>query len=77
MVSPRRPERALEIAELPHEPRRDCKARAVEMRFLGGLTVEESAQALGVSVDTVMRDWKLAKAWPLRELRRPFERREA
>jgi RNA polymerase sigma factor (TIGR02999 family) len=44
------------------------KSKVVEMRFFGGLTVEETAEALGVSVDTVMRDWKLAKAWLLREL---------
>jgi RNA polymerase sigma-70 factor, ECF subfamily len=45
------------------------KAKVVEMRFFGGLTVEETATALGVSPDTVMRDWRLAKAWLLRELR--------
>ena len=45
------------------------KAQVVEMRFFGGLSVEETAEALKVSVDTVMRDWKLAKAWLLRELR--------
>ena len=45
------------------------KSKVVEMRFFGGLSVEESAEALGVSVDTVMRDWKLAKAWLLRELK--------
>ena len=45
------------------------KARVVEMRFFGGLTVEESAAALDVSPDTIMRDWRLAKAWLLRELR--------
>ena len=39
------------------------------MRFFGGLTVEETAEALQVSPDTVKRDWKLAKAWLLRELR--------
>ena len=44
------------------------KAQVVEMRFVGGLSVEETAEALKVSVDTVMRDWKLAKAWLLREL---------
>ena len=49
------------------------KARVVEMRFFGGLSVEESAHALDVSVDTVMRDWQFAKAWLLRELRRPAE----
>ena len=45
------------------------KAQVVEMRFFGGLSVEETAEALHVSVDTVMRDWKLAKAWLLRELK--------
>ncbi len=45
------------------------KSKVVEMRFFGGLSVEETAEALGVSVDTVMRDWKLAKVWLLRELK--------
>lgn len=45
------------------------KARVIELRFFGGLSVEETASVLKVSVDTVMRDWKLAKAWLLRELR--------
>jgi RNA polymerase sigma factor (TIGR02999 family) len=44
------------------------KSEVVEMRFFGGLTVEETAAALQVSPETVMRDWKLAKAWLLREL---------
>jgi RNA polymerase sigma factor (TIGR02999 family) len=47
----------------------DRKAQVVELRFFGGLSVEETATVLGVSVDTVMRDWKLAKAWLRRELR--------
>ena len=45
------------------------KSRVVELRFFGGLSVEETAAALKVSVDTVMRDWKIAKAWLLRELK--------
>jgi len=45
------------------------KSRVVELRFFGGLSVEETASVLSVSVDTVMRDWKLAKAWLLKELR--------
>jgi RNA polymerase sigma factor (TIGR02999 family) len=45
------------------------RSQVVEMRFFGGLSVEETAEALGVSVDTVMRDWKLAKVWLLRELK--------
>jgi RNA polymerase sigma factor (TIGR02999 family) len=44
------------------------KSQVIELRFFGGLTVEETAEVLDVSVDTVMRDWKLARAWLLREL---------
>ncbi len=44
------------------------KSQVVEMRFFGGLSVEETAEALHVSPDTVKRDWKVAKAWLLREL---------
>jgi RNA polymerase sigma factor (TIGR02999 family) len=44
------------------------KSRVVELRFFGGLSVEETAEVLGVSPDTVMRDWRLAKSWLLREL---------
>ncbi|MGE5833056.1 MAG: ECF-type sigma factor, partial [Acidobacteriota bacterium] len=44
------------------------KARVVELRFFGGLTVEETAVALGVSVETVARDWKTAKLWLHREI---------
>ena len=51
------------------------KARVIELRFFGGLSVEETASVLKVSVDTVMRDWKLAKAWLQRELRDPAARR--
>lgn len=46
------------------------RAQVVEMRFFGGLSVEETAEALGVSPQTVMRDWKLARAWLSREMRR-------
>jgi RNA polymerase sigma factor (TIGR02999 family) len=44
------------------------KAQIVEMRFFAGLSVEETAQALHVSEETVLRDWKLAKAWLYKEL---------
>jgi RNA polymerase sigma factor (TIGR02999 family) len=44
------------------------KGAVVELRFFGGLSVEETAQALGISQETVMRDWRLAKVWLLREL---------
>lgn len=45
------------------------KSEVVEMRFFGGLSLEETAEALQVSRDTVKRDWKMAKLWLLRELR--------
>jgi RNA polymerase sigma factor (TIGR02999 family) len=45
------------------------KSQVVEMRFFGGLTLEETAEALRVSRDTVKRDWVMAKLWLLRELR--------
>jgi DNA-directed RNA polymerase specialized sigma24 family protein len=47
------------------DPRR---SRVVELRFFGGLSAEEAAEVLKVSPETVMHDWKLAKAWLLREL---------
>ena len=56
------------LAELAKMDER--KSRVIELRFFGGLSVEETATVLKVSVDTVMRDWKLAKAWLLRELKR-------
>jgi len=45
------------------------KSRVIELRFFGGLSVEETAAVLKVSVDTVMRDWRLAKAWLQVEMR--------
>ena len=45
------------------------KSRVIELRFFGGLSVEETAAVLAVSRDTVMRDWRLAKAWLQREMR--------
>jgi RNA polymerase sigma factor (TIGR02999 family) len=44
------------------------KARVVELRFFGGLSVEETAEVLKISAQSVMRDWKLAKAFLMREL---------
>ena len=44
------------------------KARVVELRYFGGLSVEETAAVLGISTQSVLRDWKLARAWLLREL---------
>lgn len=46
------------------------KSQVVEMRFFGGLSVKEVAEVLKVSEETVMRDWRLAKVWLLRELGR-------
>ena len=45
------------------------KSRVVELRFFGGLEVKETAEVLCVSPETVMRDWRLAKVWLIRELR--------
>jgi RNA polymerase sigma factor (TIGR02999 family) len=67
------PERALNLLALDRaletlatvDPR---KARVIELRFFGGLSVEEAAEVLHVSTDTVKRDWRLAKLWLLREL---------
>jgi RNA polymerase sigma factor (TIGR02999 family) len=50
------------------DPRR---AQVIELRFFGGLTIDETAESLGVSAQTVMRDWRLARAWLAVELRSP------
>ena len=44
------------------------KARVIELRFFGGLSVEETAEVLKISRQSVMRDWKMARAWLLAEL---------
>src|SRR5260370_21246923 len=46
------------------------KSQVVELRFFGGLNVQETAEVLKISPETVMRDWKVAKVWLLRELSR-------
>jgi RNA polymerase sigma-70 factor (ECF subfamily) len=46
------------------------KSKVVEMRYFGGLSVEETAEAMGVSVRTVNRDWRLARSWLIREMNR-------
>jgi RNA polymerase sigma factor (TIGR02999 family) len=51
------------LSEMDHR-----KGRVVELRYFGGLTVDEVAEILRVSPDTVLRDWKMAKSWLLREL---------
>jgi len=53
------------------------KSKVVELKFFGGLNVEETAEVLHVSSDTVMRDWKLAKIWLFRELSRERSSYEA
>ncbi len=45
------------------------KSRVIELRFFGGLSVEETASVLKVSPATIMRDWKLARVWLQREMR--------
>ncbi len=46
------------------------KSKVVEMRYFGGLSVEETAEALGVSIGTVNRDWRLARSWLIRQMNR-------
>jgi RNA polymerase sigma factor (TIGR02999 family) len=46
------------------------KSRVVEMRYFGGLSIEETAAAMDVSVGTVNRDWRLARSWLIREMER-------
>jgi RNA polymerase sigma-70 factor (ECF subfamily) len=60
-------DRALEVLAAD-DPR---KARVIELRFFGGLSVEETADVLHVSPDTVKRDWRLAKLWLLQEMDGP------
>jgi len=57
---------ALEVLQTV-DPR---KSKVVEMRYFGGLSIEETAEALGVSIGTVNRDWRLARSWLIREMRR-------
>ena len=52
----------------------DRKSRVIELRFFGGLSVEETAAVVKVSPDTVMRDWRFAKVWLQREMRRDRSR---
>jgi RNA polymerase sigma-70 factor, ECF subfamily len=52
------------------------RSRVVELRFFGGLSVEETGEVLDVSPETVMRDWKVAKAWLFKELNPPSQVRQ-
>jgi RNA polymerase sigma-70 factor (ECF subfamily) len=56
---------ALDVALEQLEAIDERKCRVIEMRFFGGLSVEETATALNVSTDTVKRDWRIAKLWLL------------
>jgi RNA polymerase sigma factor (TIGR02999 family) len=56
-------EALLELAKMDER-----KSRVVELRYFGGLSLEETAEALGVSIPTVTRDWNTAKAWLMREM---------
>ena len=49
------------------------RSRVVELRFFGGLSIEETAEVLGVCPDTVVRDWRLAKVWLAREVKKSGE----
>ena len=46
------------------------KARIVELRYIGGLNIEETAEVLGISPATVQREWRAAKAWLYREIKK-------
>jgi len=48
----------------------DRRSRIVELRFFGGLSIEETAEVLGVCADTVVRDWRLAKTWLAHEMKK-------
>jgi RNA polymerase sigma factor (TIGR02999 family) len=67
------PDRASELVALDEalaalEKMDERKARVIELRFFGGLSVEETAEVLQISPRSVMRDWNLARAWLMREL---------
>jgi RNA polymerase sigma factor (TIGR02999 family) len=73
------PERAAELIRLNEaldelaklDPR---KSRVVELRYFGGLSLEETAEALDVSVMTVRRDWRVAKAWLYKEVMSEYKK---
>jgi len=73
LVGPQSPSRdlvALDDALVALAVGHDRKARVVELRYFGGLSVEETASVLEISNETVMRDWKFARNWLFRELSR-------
>jgi RNA polymerase sigma factor (TIGR02999 family) len=76
LVVPDRPEELVRLDEVLVALAQidERRGRVVEMKFFGGLSVDEIAEVLHVSPDTVKRDWKLAKAWLGRELRKTSRR---
>lgn len=70
-----RPLDLVRVDEALEELRRldERQARVVELRYFGGLSIEETAEVIGISVATVKRDWVLAKAWLFRALRADME----
>ncbi|MDQ3253523.1 MAG: sigma-70 family RNA polymerase sigma factor, partial [Acidobacteriota bacterium] len=70
VLSPERGEELLTLDEALKRLETDCprQCRIVELRYFGGLTIEETAEVLKVSPETVMRDWKMAKARLRREV---------
>jgi RNA polymerase sigma-70 factor, ECF subfamily len=74
------PQRASELVALDEalaalEKVDERKARVVELKFFGGLSVEEMAEVLRISPRSVMRDWNLARAWLMREMEVPTSKR--
>jgi RNA polymerase sigma-70 factor, ECF subfamily len=72
------PEKSTELLRIDESLQRLTKldprqARIVELRFFGGLTVEETAQVMGVSPKTVKREWSMAKAWLHGDLKRGYD----
>jgi RNA polymerase sigma factor (TIGR02999 family) len=72
VLSPQQVDRivAIDMALERLEKRDERKSKVFEMRFFGGLSVEETAEALGIAPNTVIRDWNFARAWLQRELGR-------
>jgi RNA polymerase sigma factor (TIGR02999 family) len=70
LVQPEAPQQFLALDEaLERLAKRDPRqSRIVELRFFGGLSDEETAEVLGISVRTVKRDWKVARAWLYKEI---------
>lgn len=69
-ISPEKSEDLVALDEALHSLAMidERKSKVVELRFFGGLSVEETAEVLKVSPDTVMRDWRMAKVWLLKEM---------